>query len=195
MRRRALLALLLLAGCSVLPQRGYPVRRDWPLVVRRGPPPPRSRAGRPILLVRAIAAGPGLEGRGLVTVQPDGSVHSDYYEQWVVPPAEAVTDLLRQWLAESGAFRAVLAPGSVAPADLVLEGTLTELDTGPDASAGAALSFALIDEKAATVRVLRQDVARGAAKLGSADPAARVAAMRNALGQVFVQVEAACRVP
>ena len=41
------------------------------------------------------------------------------------PPAQAVEDGLRQWLAATGLFGAVLAPGSRLAADLVLEGDLT----------------------------------------------------------------------
>jgi ABC-type uncharacterized transport system auxiliary subunit len=98
---------------------------------------------------------------------------------------------LRTWLAESGAFAAVLAPGSRAPADLVLEGELTNLATGPDAAGYAALGYALLDQRGASVRVVRQAVARGRAPLGGGDPGARVAAMEAALGQVFGAVERA----
>jgi ABC-type uncharacterized transport system auxiliary subunit len=184
MRRRALLVLPLLAGCSVLPQRAYPLRRDWPLVVRRPADLPRAAPSRRVLLLRTIAAGPGLEGRGLQSVQPDGSVLADYYEQWVVPPAQGTEAALRQWLEDSGQFAAVLAPGSRATPDLVLEGELTRLDTGPDASAHATLSYVLLDQHDA---VLRQQTLRGSAPVGAATPAARVAAMEAALAAVFGQ--------
>ena len=82
------------------------------------PPNPRGR----VLLVRDVRAGPGLEVRGLQWLQRDGSVHVDFYEQWAVPPAQAVEDDLRQWLADAGLFRAVVAPGSRLNADFVAGG-------------------------------------------------------------------------
>ena len=123
-KRRAVLASLLgLGGCG-LSQRPYLERRQWPLIVRRPTTEPARPRGR-VLLVRTVRAGPGLEARGLQSLQPDGSVKVDFYEEWAVPPAQAVEDDLRQWLAASGLFAAVLAPGSRLPADLVLEGDLT----------------------------------------------------------------------
>src|SRR5205823_13414740 len=109
-----------LAGCG-LSERPYLKKRQWPLIVRRPRTEPPRRQGR-VLLIRAIRAGPGLEARGLQSLQPDGSIKVDFYEEWAVPPAQAVEDNLRQWLAASGLFAAVLAPGSQLPADLVMEG-------------------------------------------------------------------------
>ena len=65
-----------------------------------------------MLLVRPIQAAPGLESRGLQTLQPDGSLRTAFYEQWAVPPAQGVDDDLRRWLADSGLFAAVVATGS-----------------------------------------------------------------------------------
>ena len=82
MQRRLLLAAplivapLIVASCG-LSERPYTERRQWPLMARRPPAapthPPRARASRPILLVRNLRAGPGLEVRGLQTLQADGS--------------------------------------------------------------------------------------------------------------------------
>ena len=105
-RRWLLLGGAALGGCSLLPQQPYLQRRDWPLDVQRAQVlPPRPRG--PVLLVRSIRAAPGLEVRGLQWLLRDGSVHVDYYEQWAVPPAQAVEDDLRRWLANAGLFSAV----------------------------------------------------------------------------------------
>ena len=106
-----------LGGCSVLPQTPYVQRRDWPLDVRRPTTAVAPKQGR-VLLVRAVRAGPGLGDRGLRWLLPDGSVHVDFYEQWAVPPAEAVEDDTRRWLADSGLFIAVVATGSRLTADI-----------------------------------------------------------------------------
>ena len=192
MRRRWLLAgAAALAGCSVLPQQPNVQRRDWPLDVRRSSTlPPRAR-GR-VLLVRGVRSSPELEARGLQWLQRDGSLHVDFYEQWAVPPAQAVEDDLRQWLADAGLFRAVLAPGSQLNADLVLEG---ELDVfSADLTAGvarAALALVLLDQRPGSTKVLLQKTESAEVKLTGTDPPAMVDALKAALVAVLGESEQA----
>jgi cholesterol transport system auxiliary component len=192
MRRRAWLAgAAALTGCSVLPQQPYSQKRDWPLLARRPVTlPPRSTG--PVLLVRNIQAAPGLESRGLRWALPDGSLHVDYYEQWAVPPAQAVEDALRLWLADAGLFAAVVAPGSLLPADLTLEGELTEFQGDPQAGvARAALALVLLDRRPQPVRVLLQRTASATVPLTGTQPPALVQALQGALREVLQQTEQA----
>lgn len=191
MRRRYLLTgAAALAGCSVLPQQPYLQRRDWPLDIRR----PEAAAPRPkgrVLLVRSVRAGPGLEVRGLQWLQHDGSVHVDFYEQWAVPPAQAVEDDVRRWLADAGLFSAVLAPGSRLNADLVLEGELTEFMADLNKGvARVALAVVLLDQRPNFVKVLLQKTESAEVKLAGTDPPSVVQAMKAALGDVLRQIEA-----
>jgi ABC-type uncharacterized transport system auxiliary subunit len=166
MRRRAWLAgVAALGGCSVLPQRPYLEKRDWPLEAHRGATV-TARPGAPVLLVRTLRAAPGLEARGLQSLQPDGSVRVDPYEVWSVPPAEAVEDQMRRWLAASGLFAAVLAPGSRAHADLVLEGELLTLIADPAHGATrAALGVVMLDVRPAAAKLRLQAEIRAEAPL------------------------------
>lgn len=194
MMRRSLIGGLGLAalgaGCSVLPSQPYLQRRDWPLAITRPQSLPPRPAGR-ILLVRTVQAAPGLEGRGLRTVQADGSVRSAFYEQWAVPPAEAADDDLRRWLAASGLFAAVVAPGSRLTPDLVLEGELTVLHADlASGQAQAALALVLIDQHPTPARVLLQRTVMATVKLDGTDPPALVRAQRAALEAVLRQTEA-----
>ena len=191
MRRRIVLAgLFALAGCG-LSERPYAEKRRWPLVVRRPSPLPPPRRGK-VLLVRSIGAAPGLGVRGLQILQPDGSLNVDFYEEWAVPPAESVESDLRQWLADSGKFRAVVAPGSRLNADLVLEGTLTAFLADPSAgTARVTLSVVLLDQRPNPVKILMQRNFTAEERLASADPPAIVQALRAALADVLSQVEAA----
>ena len=190
-RRRLLLASgAALAGCSVLPREPYLQRRSWPLAARRPealPPDPRGR----VLLVRELQAGPGLESNGLQWLQPDGSVHVDFYEQWAVPPAEAVGDDVRRWLADAGLFRAVLAPGSRLNADFVVEGELEALiaDLG-DNRARVALALVLLDQRPSPIKVLLQKTERAEVPLTGTDPPAIVRAIKVALAEVLRETEA-----
>ncbi len=191
MRRRWLLAAASgVAGCSVLPARPYLEKRDWPLDVRRPatlPPNPRGK----VLLVRTLRAAPGLETRGLQLLQADGSIRTDYYEQWSVPPADAVEDVLRRWLAASGLFSAVLAPGSRLRADLALEGELLALLAQPqDGVSRVSIGLVLLDLRPAPVRVLAQADATATAPLGSSGPAAVAHAGQAALALAMDRVEA-----
>lgn len=129
MKRRLLLlsAPLSLAGCgSLLPVQPYIPRTIWPLQ----PQPPAykpARANGPVLLVRAITPAPGLEQRGLQCLTENGSLKSDYYNLWAVPPAEALTQGLINWAQASGDFSAVITPGSRLTPNLIIEGEVSEL--------------------------------------------------------------------
>jgi ABC-type uncharacterized transport system auxiliary subunit len=150
--------------------------------------PPR-RNGR-TLLVRTVTAAPQLEVRGLQWLRSDGSVHVDFYEQWAVPPAEAVDDDLRQWLAASGIYAAVLAPGSRLHADLVLEAELDAFVVDlPAGVARTALAVVLSDERTSPARVLLQQTFSATAKLTSQNVPDLVEAMRAALRDVLEQAE------
>lgn len=193
MRRRAAVLGLpaLLAGCTSILNRPYLPRQDWAIAV---PPPagPRRR-GSKVLLVRSVEAAPSLGDRGLKTLAPDGLMHTDFYNRWAVPPAEGVGAALRQYLAASGLFAAVLAPGSLASANLTLEAELMQLWVEPAAGrAVAALSIVLLATGSTTTHVLLQTTESAASPLAPrGDPADQVEAQLAALAQVFRKTEAA----
>jgi len=191
MRRRIVLAApAVLAACG-LSERPYVERRDWPLDIANPSPRPSPRRGE-VLLVRAIRAGPGLDARGLQSIQPDGSIRTSFYEEWAVPPAEGVEDALRRWLAASGRFAAVTASGSRLSADLVLEGELTALWSEPaEGVARAAIGITVLRERGVneTVRLARAFSAT--APLPDKTPQGEVEGMRAALAAVFRQIETA----
>ena len=190
MRRRVVLAgIAALGGCSVLPAAPYVQRRDWPLDVRRDavlPPRPRGR----VLLVRSVQPAPGLEARGLQWLQKDGSVHIDFYEQWAVPPAQAVEDDLRQWLTDAGLFRAVVATGSVLAPDFILEGQLNAFIA--DINRGVArvsLALVLLDQRLTPIKVPLQKTESAEVKLVGTDPPAIANGLKAALADVLRQSE------
>jgi cholesterol transport system auxiliary component len=182
------------SGCSILPSQPYLQRRDWPLVVRRSESgsaqPPRHPYPR-TLLVRTVQAGPGLETRGLQTLQPDGSLTTAFYEQWAVPPAEGIDDDLRRWIADSGLYAAVLDPGSRMTADLSLEAELLTLhaDLG-SGTARVALSLLLLDQRTNPARIRLQRTEAAEVKLEGTDPPALVRAQLTAVTAVLRQAEA-----
>jgi ABC-type uncharacterized transport system auxiliary subunit len=192
-RRAALLGLpLALAGCASALERPYVARQDWALSV---PPPAQDapeRKGRKVLLVRSTVAAPLLGDRGLLTLNQDGSMTTSFYERWAVPPAEGVGASLSQFLAQSGLFSAVLAPGSVAEADLTLEPDLLRLWAEPAAGrAIASLSIVLLSGSTLNPRVLLQATETATSPLAGQDTEAQVHAELAALAAVFRKVEEA----
>jgi cholesterol transport system auxiliary component len=190
MKRRWLLGgVAALGGCSLLPQAPYVQKRDWPLDVRRDAALPPRRGGR-ILLVRNVQAAPGLEQRGLQWLQRDGSLHVDFYEQWAVPPAEAVADDLRRWLADAGLFGAVVAAGSRLNADFVLEGEVNTFmaDLRTD-TARASLAIVLYDQRPNPTRLLLQKTESAEVKLAGTDAPALAEGMKAALVEVLRRTE------
>jgi ABC-type uncharacterized transport system auxiliary subunit len=191
--RRALLAApLLAAGCSLFEQ-PYVERRQWPLLVERPGVLPNRRGGK-VLEIRTLRSGPGLDSRGLQTLQADGSVKIAFYEEWAVPPAEALEDSLRRWLTASGLFAAVVGPGSRVTADYALEGELGALWSDPSRGiAHAALSIVLLGEQPDVAKVALQRRFEETAAMPADDPAAQVRAQVAALTVVLARAEAALR--
>jgi ABC-type uncharacterized transport system auxiliary subunit len=187
-RRRLLLALPVLAGCSVLPDRPFQESRRYPLAPARPAGLPRRPATGQALLLRTVRAGPGLELRGLRRLRPDGTVEVLPYDEWLAPPADLVEAALRDWLVRSQMFTAVTAPGSRLPASLILEAELTRLDTDGQ-SARAELAVLLLREATAgNAQVLAQNLFASSQPLGGASAEAQ--AMTAALSAVFTDVEA-----
>lgn len=189
-RRRGLLAaglaLPALAACSAI-QTPYVEPLRFPLLpVRHGPP--LAGYGRRTVMVRLARAAPGLEGRLLRSLNPDGTVSVEYYAEWTAPPAEAMEEALRRWLVASGLFAAVLAPGTRGVPDFTLEVELTALhaDLGRG-EARAALSAVLLRESTfgGTTAAVAQSVNVGTAPLPPErplPPGPRAQAMVEALG-------------
>lgn len=195
MNRRGFLAgVLAITGCG-LSERPYEQKRDWPLGARR----PQSVAANPrgpVLLVRAMQTAPGLETRGLRSLRADGSIRSDFYETWAVLPAQGVEASLRDWLASSGRFAAVMAPGSRLTADYILETTLTEFVADPPRGvARAAITLVVLEDRGGTARVRAQHALSAEAALtGDSAPAIAQASLA-ALAKLLTEAERAVAKP
>ena len=191
MRRRLLLAApLALPACSLLPERPNVPARRYQLDPRRAeerPAPPTA----PVLLVRRLRATPGLQDLALRRQRPDGAYEVGAFEEWLAPPADLAEAALRAWLAASGRFAAVVAPGSRAEASLVLEAQLLTLETRPT-QAVADLAGVLLREDRLSTRILSSFRVAGEAPLRpGADWPAQAAAQAAALGMAFGRLEAA----
>ena len=186
-RRFLLLATpLLLTGCgTVLDREKYQPRSDWPLA----PPKPRRTAIGPragVVLVRSVLAGPGLADRGLLTLEPDGSLHRGYYNRWAVPPAQAVTADLIAWLQASGRFAAVIGEGSSLSPDILVEATLETLLADPSShQARAAMTLVVARPHGLGEIPMIQKRLRAVAPLSGGTAPDLVRAQREALAQLL----------
>jgi cholesterol transport system auxiliary component len=193
MNRRQLLPLgaAFLGACSVLPTRDNQQRRDWPLTPRRPAELPPTKNGR-TLLIRTMSAGPGMDARGVQWLLKDGSLNTDYYEQWSVPPVQAMEEGMRRWLSDAGLFAAVVAPGSSVAPDFTLETELTTLLADPQAgTARAGLSLVLLQPNGDRSRVRLQKTVSVEVRMNGTGVEAIVAAERAAATAVLEQGETA----
>lgn len=189
MKRRIVLAApVLLAGCaSLLPQQKYIPRVSWPLNPEPAHSLPANESGK-IVLLRNLSAGPGMADQAIQTLNADGSVTKSYYNQWAVAPADAASEVLSTGLASSGAFSAVISPGSRLAPDLIVEGELTELVSDLATNqARAVLTLVVIQDLAGNTRPLAQQRIIGTAPLSGTgygeQASAQSAALANAVGQ------------
>lgn len=189
-RRLTLAGLAGLAGCSVLPQPKYVQQTQWPLGVRRPRQEPPRRGGK-VLLVTDLGAAPGLDRVGLQWLEPNGTLHVDFYNQWAVPPAQGVTEDLRQWLQASGLFAAVLGQGSVGVVpDLTLQGQLSrfwaQLNTK---TALATIDITLLNSRASPSKVLLQRSVPAEAPMPSDNVQGVANGLKAALAGVLTKIE------
>lgn len=177
-----------LGGCSVLPRPAYVQRTTWPL----SPPAPEQHPPRPhgkVLLVRDFQAAPGLDQLGVQWLNPDGSIHVDFYNQWQVTPARAAADDARRWLAASGLFAAVITPDSGIAADLALTADLTTFIADPRRlEARASLTITVLDQKVVPSRVIMQRSLSATARMTTDTPAGVVEGQRGALAALMGQI-------
>lgn len=197
LRRAALAGLLGLGACSVLPDRPFVPTRRHALSPARPAGAPRPRATGQVLLLRAVRAAPGQEARGLRRIAENGTLDVAFYEEWLAPPAELAEAALRQWLIAGGGFSAVAAPGTRLPTPLILEAELTSLEAMPaQGMARAGLAALLLREAGplADARVVAQRSFTATAPLaratGEEAGIAQAAAMTDAMGRVFAELEA-----
>jgi uncharacterized lipoprotein YmbA len=117
--------LALLAGCTAL-NRPYPAKRCFALEITQCP----ERISQPAsatVRVRQFRVAPPYNTAPFVYKLGEAEFKYDYYDEFIAPPAELVTQQAAAWLCDSGAFRTTCAGSSAADHDLVLEAVVTSL--------------------------------------------------------------------
>ena len=91
-------------------------------------PPQRQNAQIPALLkIRQVRAAAPYDGQSLIFHLGDGRFRADYYNQFLSPPDEQLTELLAGWLRDAAVFSNIMTATSRAEPDYILEPHLLEL--------------------------------------------------------------------
>lgn len=148
------------------------------------------------LMVRRLAVSPRVAGRELVYRTAPSAWTADYYNVFFVTPADMLSQDLRAWLHASALFANVVDPGSLAPADYILEGNVVGLYAdfaSKPAQAVAELQFLVLKSGGDDRQVLLTREYRRTAPLSASTPQEVVRAEREAVSAIYSALEADLR--
>lgn len=184
-----------LGGCTAL-NRPYPAKRCFALEIT----PCQERVNAPgsaTIRVRQFRVSPPYHQSQFVYKLGEAEFKRDYYDEFIAPPAELVTDQAIAWLHDSGVFQATCEGNSAADHDLVLEAVVTSLygDYTKHAAPEAVLTihfFLLADAGARTSVVFDRTYSERVALDGD-DPDVLVRGWSQGLQRILTNLEADLR--
>ncbi len=119
----AIAAAVVLAGCSVT--RPSPVKQTFLL-----DPPAPAVAARPqpaSLRMGTVTVGAPFRGRGFVSRESELRYETDFYNEFLVPPATMIGELTFRALEHAKVFSSIAPAAATADADFILDGFVTSL--------------------------------------------------------------------
>jgi len=187
------LLALLAAGCTVAPEKDYPVKRQYVLRAERDGQPSADSAA-PTLRVRLFRASSPFSGTQLVYRRDDVTFDTDFYNEFLAPPASMITAQVRQWLGAGNVFAGVVDVGSLASAKYLLEGNIIVLhgDYSDENKRAAVLEiqFFLIDDSGGESTIRFHKTYRETTALASAGPATLIKGLSTCLREILKSLEA-----
>jgi cholesterol transport system auxiliary component len=118
-----LVASLALSGCG----QSAIANRKYYLLDTKRQGPPASFHSDATLRVSQFHVDQAFAGRQLVYRVEATRYEPDFYDQFLIPPGNMITEETRDWLADSGLFRRVTSVSSLQEATYVLEGNVIDL--------------------------------------------------------------------
>ena len=119
----ALCALALVAGCGFT--RSSPVKETY--LLDPAAPPAAAKPQPGSLRVGAINVAAPFRGRNFVVRDTELQYESDFYHEFIVPPAPMLADATTRSLGAAKVFASVSRPGAATSADWVLDGFVSAL--------------------------------------------------------------------
>ena len=187
--RRALVvaAAVVLAGCSVT--RPSPVKQTFLL----DPPAPAAvaKAQTSSLRMGTVNVAAPFRGRNFVSREGELRYETDFYNEFLVPPASMIGEMTGRALERAKVFALVAPANTTADTDWILDGFVTSLyvDARDPAKmvADVDVSYYLFRADGTGLPVWTQTY-RQRAPLSATTPQAYGAALNVALGQVFADL-------
>jgi uncharacterized lipoprotein YmbA len=182
--------LMLSAGCVTL-EKSYPDKHFYALELEREIKPVNN-PGRGVLQVSHVRISPRYEGKSFVYRLSDTSFESDFYNEFLVPPASLVAEELAKGLARSGLFQYVIDSSSELALTHVLEAAVSAL-YGDFRNSGAPkaiveMEFFLRKQAAGKSDIIMQKRYAKAVALQGRSPDALVKGWDEALAEILIDL-------
>lgn len=118
------LVLALLTGCSAI-TRPAPVRLTY--LLEPSPPPALAQSQPSALRVGNFNVAAPFRGKAFVYRVGELRYETDFYDEFIVPPAAMITEQTARALASARPFARIAGPGATADAEWVLDGFVSAL--------------------------------------------------------------------
>jgi len=183
------------SGCVNL-ERSYPDKRYYVLAVRT----PESSGGAvhdAILQVSSLRISPRYQDRSFIYRISDSGFESDFYNQFIAPPAGLISEEIRKSLTGARLFKHVISPSNIQAPSYVLEGTVNgiygDFRNGDAPAAVIELEFFLTSDLPDKPGILLQKRYMKSVPVSSRSPDALVKSWDLALEEIFSALAADLR--
>lgn len=181
--------LFCIAGCFEKQQFGK--QRYW-LDIQR-PKTGTSKTSAAILSVEPFSIDSAFRTRSIVYKKTAHEFESDFYMEYLIPPAKMMTEQTRQWLSDSGLFARVLQPGSIMKPTHVLEGHIVkayvDASVSNQSSAELEISLYLLSKEKGEEEILYVKTYTAREPMDSAKAEDYFKALKIAMTKVLEQYE------
>jgi len=180
--------LFSIAGCA---KQQYGKQRYW-LDIER------SKSGsnintNAILGVEPFSIDSAFRTRGIVYKKTAHEYQGDFYQEYLIPPAQMMTEQTCRWLRDSGLFARVLDPGSIMQSTHVLEGHIgkvyVDASQGNQYVAKLEISFYLLKKEKRDEKILFGKTYTSSKPMESSKTEDYFKALEAALTEVLQQYE------